>query len=224
MINGLILFSFTILILSNSISCSTPPIISDLKTGRLKSPVRKSDTKLFSQDVPSDYTKNSDVFYNDLGRLCFTVTKSAQHDLNILPITKPMIVSNANGMVLEKHIKPEQRDSILANGIKAFSDGRRCFQLVRATAPASNAKREDWEKETQDEAWNYLVTNAGKSFPLKRVSENDLKELKVNPTNFPIYNLIYCVKSDLDYSQSLDLEVTLKSDPTRKCTVGWKVR
>lgn len=190
----------------------------------LQLPSRKSNPEYFTQEVKDDYFSMANNFYQDMERATYVIIDGifkdgARYDTKFFPITKPLIISNANGMVLEKHILPGQKVQMRDNALKAFGYGKRCFQLWRSVTYIGN-RTEKADKEFEERYWKFTALNKGRSLSLHQIPKEQIPKMNVNPTKLPIYENVFCANEDLDYFFDVTIlsEITLYPDLKRQVT------
>lgn len=188
----------------------------------LQLPSRKSNPQYFAQEVNDNYIALAQEFYKDMERATYiTVKHVGKYNIKFFPITKPLIISNANGMVLEKHIQKSQKNQFRDNALSAFGDGKRCFQIWQSHSPYNGIRTEISDKVSDDKYWKFTVLNKDRKFSLTSLSEEYLLNAKVNPTNFSIYASVICAKKEIDYDQDVTILVENTLYPDLKGEVSW---
>jgi len=188
----------------------------------LQLPSRKSNPQHFTQEVKDDYVALAQEFYKDMERAIYIIVKDiGQYNIKFFPITKPLIISNANGMVLEKHIQKSQKKQFRDNALHAFGDGKRCFQIWRSSSPYNGIRTDISDKVSEDKYWKFTVINKDRKFSLTSISEEHILNAKVNPPNFPIYASVICAKEEIDYNQDVTILVENTLYPDLKREVSW---
>lgn len=175
----------------------------------------------YSQEVNPLFMKPAAELFQEMHRECQMKSPRASYKVSYLPLTKPLLYSNANAMVQQNHLRPSQLEEVRASSLKVFGDGRRCFQKILSAADYKDYGKFQKLESGSDQDWEFKVTNGKTSAPLKELKASALRKIGLNPPDLVLYELAYCTNADLDYSKDVVITSTLKTDKTVSCQVAW---